>query len=318
MIGYIYYIINTINKKRYIGKTIDINRRINRHFSDLRANKHHSKELQRAFNKYGEDAFTVKVQEYQNITEKELNILEIQKIKEYNSYYNGYNETLGGEGHLILFDFNTTVLLYQIGQRYDGVIHKLARYYNCDRTTIKAIFQRSILNKVEYDEIQLQDLIKRIGITDDNLKENYINNYSRKLTTLDVFKILSALKYSNISQAECARLYRINKDIINKMVVGKTYKSDIKAFNTLDEDQSYKLFIDFCNEHNRKDLINGTKKKQIIITQEIVDFILDNQDIMTQKALGDEIGIDRKRVARIIHKETYKDLIADWEKRHSS
>lgn len=318
MIGYIYYITNIANNKKYIGKTIDIDRRITRHLSDLRANRHHSIKLQRAFNKYGEAAFKIDVQEYPNITEEDLNLLEIQEIEKYNTYYDGYNETLGGEGHSTLFDFNTTVLIYQIGQRYDGIISKLARYYNCDGTTIKAIFQRSILNKIAYDEKQLENLINQIGLTEDNLKENYINNYSRQLSTSDVFKILSALKYSNISQADCAKIYNVSKDVINKMMSGKTYKKDVEEFNTLNDDQIYNIFIDFCKEHKMEHLMKDEKKKKIIITQEIVDFILDNKDKMTQKALGEKVGLERKRVARIIHKETYKDLVENWEKRHSS
>jgi group I intron endonuclease len=317
MIGYIYYITNTKNGKKYIGKTVDINRRISRHFADLRANRHHSIKLQRAFNKYGDSAFIVKVQEYQDVTEEDLSLLEMQEIKKYDSYYNGYNETLGGEGHSTLFDFNTTVLLYQIGQRYDGVIHKIAKHYNCDRTTIKAIFQRTSLDKVEYDKTQLENLIKQFGITDDYLKENYVNNYSRQLSSSDIFKILSALKYSNISQSECAKLYNVSKDVVNKMIVGKTYKEDVEQFNVFNDEQTYKLFVDFCNEHKREDLMGNKKKEKVVITQEIVDFILDNKDAMTQKALGEQMGLDRKRVARIIHKQTYKNLVEDWEKRHS-
>lgn len=53
----IYAIRNEVNGKMYIGSAIDISRRLATHFYRLRTNKHPSKHLQAAFNKYGEDAF---------------------------------------------------------------------------------------------------------------------------------------------------------------------------------------------------------------------------------------------------------------------
>ena len=54
MIGYIYHIINKETGKRYIGQTLDIKTRKEKHYAALRNNYHHSHKLQRAFNKYGE------------------------------------------------------------------------------------------------------------------------------------------------------------------------------------------------------------------------------------------------------------------------
>jgi group I intron endonuclease len=52
----IYKIQSKSNPKRvYIGSALSFNRRKNIHLSDLRRNKHHSKKLQRHYNKYGLD-----------------------------------------------------------------------------------------------------------------------------------------------------------------------------------------------------------------------------------------------------------------------
>ena len=56
----IYQIKNTKNGKRYVGSTIFISRRTKYHMNALKANKHHSRYLQRAWNKYGEGAFEFK------------------------------------------------------------------------------------------------------------------------------------------------------------------------------------------------------------------------------------------------------------------
>lgn len=55
MVGYIYYIINKETGKRYVGQTINIKSRKEKHYTALRNNRHHSHKLQRAFNKYGEE-----------------------------------------------------------------------------------------------------------------------------------------------------------------------------------------------------------------------------------------------------------------------
>lgn len=53
----VYEIVNTVNGKRYIGGTVDFHRRWGLHCRQLRAGKHHSQKLQRAWNKYGEATF---------------------------------------------------------------------------------------------------------------------------------------------------------------------------------------------------------------------------------------------------------------------
>ena len=57
----IYSITNIINGHRYIGSAVDIRHRWVCHRSDLGKGDHHSLYLQRAWTKYGEDAFVFKV-----------------------------------------------------------------------------------------------------------------------------------------------------------------------------------------------------------------------------------------------------------------
>ena len=57
----IYKIINKINGRFYIGSSDNIERRFNRHFLDLRKNKHDNQHLQNAWNKYGKEAFMTEV-----------------------------------------------------------------------------------------------------------------------------------------------------------------------------------------------------------------------------------------------------------------
>lgn len=59
----IYCIKNTIDNNIYIGSSIDINKRKKQHFSALKNNKHHSRYLQRSFNKYKENNFSFSILE---------------------------------------------------------------------------------------------------------------------------------------------------------------------------------------------------------------------------------------------------------------
>lgn len=69
--GCIYRITNTINQKIYIGRSVDFQKRKNRHLSSMRRNKQDNPYLQNAFNKYGEEAFVFEIVE-DNVADDKL------------------------------------------------------------------------------------------------------------------------------------------------------------------------------------------------------------------------------------------------------
>lgn len=88
----IYKITNKITDKCYIGESINITSRWNRHLKELISNTHHSYKLQKAFNEYGIKNFNFEILEILNSYNK-TEILKIEKeyIDSYNSIKNGYN-----------------------------------------------------------------------------------------------------------------------------------------------------------------------------------------------------------------------------------
>lgn len=87
----IYRILNTVDKKLYIGSSFNIYNRWKQHKYNLNKNKHVNKHLQRAWNKYGEDVFLFEIIEICNLVvleEREQYYMDMTKC--YNSKQ-GYN-----------------------------------------------------------------------------------------------------------------------------------------------------------------------------------------------------------------------------------
>jgi len=62
-ISCVYAIENTKNGKRYIGSSVDYEKRKREHLNQLRKNKHHSIHLQRSWETYGEKSFKFEIME---------------------------------------------------------------------------------------------------------------------------------------------------------------------------------------------------------------------------------------------------------------
>ncbi|MBC8427374.1 MAG: GIY-YIG nuclease family protein [Proteobacteria bacterium] len=104
---FVYCIRNKIDSKRYIGITIDLNNRLNKHARSAKNPSKNSK-FHLAINKYGISNFELEwVKDYTDQVNdwKELGEIEEYYIKEYKTYAGfddclGYNMTLGKDGTL--------------------------------------------------------------------------------------------------------------------------------------------------------------------------------------------------------------------------
>lgn len=94
----IYSITNTVNNKRYIGMSVDVEKRWIKHRSKLNNNVHHSAKLQNAWNKYGKNAFIFDL--LYCVDDRHTPALAATEkyfIKLYDSHNHGYNCSDGGE-----------------------------------------------------------------------------------------------------------------------------------------------------------------------------------------------------------------------------
>ena len=131
---YIYKITNKINGKCYIGKTertIEI--RWKEHLKNYTKSVEYSKPLYAAMRKYGaENFFIEEIEKVDN--NSTLNEREIYWIEYYQSFKNGYNATLGGDGRHFL-DYKLICALYDELQSCKAVADKL----HIDEKNVSAI-----------------------------------------------------------------------------------------------------------------------------------------------------------------------------------
>lgn len=93
----IYKIENLINHKIYIGQSVNIERRWRdeKRCAFIKEDKSYNYPLSRAFRKYGINNFSFEIIE--ECSKEELNNKERFWINYYNSFFQGYNQTLGGD-----------------------------------------------------------------------------------------------------------------------------------------------------------------------------------------------------------------------------
>lgn len=107
--AYIYQIINDINNKIYIGKTeFSIDKRFKKHCSDAFKERNEKRPLYSAMRKYGIEHFHIElIEETDNPEEREKYWIEQKQ-----SFKNGYNATLGGNGKKYL-DYDLIIASYK-------------------------------------------------------------------------------------------------------------------------------------------------------------------------------------------------------------
>lgn len=165
--GLIYKITNNINGKSYIGQTqLSLKKRWDEH---IRASKIYDYKFYRAIRKYGIECFSQEIIE--EVPNKLLNEREIYWIAFYDTYKNGYNSTLGGDGSLQI-DKNLIEKLWDDGKN----IQQIANEIGCCKGTVLSTLQN-------YKNYSNKESVKRGHISQEHrvcqydLNGNYIQTF---------------------------------------------------------------------------------------------------------------------------------------------
>ena len=170
---YIYFIINKVDGKRYVGQTTNFSRRRSEHLLNLRQNTHINKKLQNAFNKYGEENFVIEKIQFDNLTKKELDAQEIYYIDYYDSFNNGYNLTIGGTGGdtKSKLNFDQFCFAYFGNTKYQGMTNRTGKYLGVDSACIA-----SIARKESYDAFR-----EKADDLEPDQKSHYLKLFEEKM-----------------------------------------------------------------------------------------------------------------------------------------
>lgn len=141
--GYIYKIVNDINDKIYIGKTCDtIEERMKEHQRDYLKTGVEKRPLYNAMRKYGANHF--QIEQIEECDNSVLNQREQYWIQFYDSYKNGYNATLGGDG-TIIYDHNLIISLL----KQQIPVEEISAQIGCCKLTIWKIAKNNNINLIE-------------------------------------------------------------------------------------------------------------------------------------------------------------------------
>ena len=169
MTGYIYVITNDVNGKQYVGKTTDtLAGRFSDHCKDSVLSKCKGRPLYYAMNKYGKEHFHIS-----QLEECELDILPEREqfwIKELDTYHNGYNATLGGEGKQY-YDYNLFVQDFNNGMN----IKEIAQKYYCDPETVSKALRKAGLDTFRGSKYNAHS--NRIPILQFSMDENFLQEF---------------------------------------------------------------------------------------------------------------------------------------------
>ena len=149
--GFIYLITNDINDKKYVGLTSGtVQARWNKHCRNAKLGIDYA--IYRAMRAYGIKHFAISTIEeeldFQKLCEREQ-----YWIQFYDTYNNGYNETLGGEGNR-KYTPDTIYVLWDSGL----TVGRIAEYVGCTRSTVYTILQL-------YGEYSLEESLLRRNST---------------------------------------------------------------------------------------------------------------------------------------------------------
>ena len=204
--GHIYKITNTLNNKIYIGQTVKtVEKRFQQHKNNSNKSYFSQIVLYKAFNKYGIDNFIC--EQIEQVPNELLDDREQYWIEYYNSYFEGYNSTLGGKAtRLYNWDIDDIIEKYQKLKS----ARKVAKELGCDHSTIDRILNENNVPRFTPS----QQLSKAVIFTNKDGEEFWFE------TTRDAALWLIENKYTRMTNPTMVRQEICDRIRKNKKYLG--------------------------------------------------------------------------------------------------
>ena len=270
----VYKITNLINNKCYIGSSIDVERRWKEHIncSKRKNDLKYNYPLYAAFRKYGINNFNFEVikDDFESI--EEMQEYEKEAILNFNSYLNGYNQTLKTTKSELCLE-NLKKYLEKISckcakiDKNGNILEEYISYHDAARKN-NLQGKESHIRKVCKGELSsVKQLIFRDLDEQGNLIEKPFKNYRGKKIIIG-FLLENPMKevfFSSITEA--AKKLNSDRASIGKCIKGDKRHSQVKGYvlRELDSDGNIveveNTIEDIFNEYNRKHpCINGERQ----------------------------------------------------------
>jgi len=303
----IYKIENLKKQKIYVGKSTNILKRFRTHKYFLKNNKHYNKELQQDWNVFKENDFIFET--IQTYNREELSEKETYWIEKLDTFNNGYNKTLGGNGGYSKYEqsvINNIATLYS--NKYS--IPEVSKILKIPQATIKDIVCLSNISrsfkeakKVHYekntiftDELiniitllykngedcvsiaemfntnrtSIADYLNANGVELRNNIERMRNRYNVKFSDEEILKLLE-----NNTYEEVHNITTLSKSTLLNIKKRNNKQINIRREITIEEKNN--ILIDFNN------CLSGTKiskkyKRRLITIQKVIKEMLEVQN----------------------------------------
>lgn len=158
---YIYKITNDINNKIYIGQTeAPLKKRLQQHYKDSLKERNKKRPLYIAIQKYGIEHFRIElIEETSKPDEREK-----YWINYYNSFLQGYNATLGGDGKAL---YNSNEILEEILK--ETSVKEILKKFGCCKDIVRKIAHDNNIDlNINYYKDFLKNHKKVFAYTKDN------------------------------------------------------------------------------------------------------------------------------------------------------
>lgn len=108
-------------------------------------------------------------------------------------------------------------------------------------------------------------------------------------------------------------IFSIDSKLIDRLKKKKIYREYIEEYTSMSEQQQTELLFKTLRKYD----IEEVKKARMFkkrrsnngLTQEQVNYIMDNSNTKTRVQIGEELGISADRVSGVINGKYYKDLV---------
>lgn len=260
---YIYKIENIVNHKKYIGLTNNIARRRSRHFTDLRCKRHDNGFLQKEYNIYTQEAFTLETIYEGDCTPEEIGEKEKYYIKLYDSYRNGYNQNEGGNfgpanggSHLTHSDIMNICAALEFCNRPGGALSKM---FDVSLTTISRIKHKvNHLEAIEaYEALPLSERKELYNIFKDSFDFEVLKNETSKLASKrilsqeQVFLVLANQEFKVVPIKRLIQAFGVASNTIYSILKVETYHDYRYQYNLLSQDKKESLVTLLRNQYTK-------------------------------------------------------------------